>query len=158
MAKKKKQKEISNPWTFQGLEFTSEMIGENVGFVYCITFLPTGQKYIGKKNFWSKRKPKGKTRRVKSESDWQNYFSSSDLIKSLIKEHGKNSFKREIISLHTLQRDVNYCEVREQWKRDVLETLMPCGKRLYLNENIQGKFFPGLYIEWRNRSLIDDKI
>lgn len=152
--KKKKEVEVISPWLFRGAPFTSDMIGEYAGFVYCITFKKTGQKYIGKKNFWSKKKPKGKTRRVTSESDWQKYFSSADGLKALVKEYGKEEFLREIISLHTLQRDVNYCEVREQWKRDVLEAVDETGNRIYLNENIQGKYFPGLYIDWKSRSLI----
>ena len=155
MSKKKVVKNFE-PWTFNGSAFTSEMIGDNYGFVYCITFTKTGQKYIGKKSFWSKKKPKGKTRRVTSESDWMNYFSSSDYVKNLIKEHGHEFFKREIIYIHSLQRDMNYCEVREQWKRDVLEAVDENGLRIYLNENIQGKFFPGLYIDWKSRTKISN--
>ena len=36
--------------------FLSEDIGEHYGFVYCITNVLTGRRYIGRKYFWSLRK------------------------------------------------------------------------------------------------------
>ena len=73
--------DYKNPWTYHGEVFTSVDIGKNVGFVYLITDLSNGKKYVGKKNFTSRRrlKPlKGKTRkRVKvSESNWMEYYGS----------------------------------------------------------------------------------
>jgi len=61
-------------WYYEGEEFTSEMIEDYVGFVYLITDLTNGKKYVGKKLFVSKRKLpplKGKTRKrtVIKESD-----------------------------------------------------------------------------------------
>lgn len=150
----KKVKENISPWTFNGEVFTEEMVGNYAGFVYAITFIPTGQVYIGKKFFKQKRKLKGAKRRTTSASDWVHYWSSSDIVKTMIKEHGKECFKREIISLHELLRDVNYCEVRTQWHMNVLEEIDENGVRKFLNENIQGKYFPGLYIGWESRSQI----
>lgn len=142
---------LETPWTFDGEVFDGP-IDKLHGFVYIITYLPTGQKYIGKKSFWQMRKPKGAKRRKKSESDWKKYWSSSDTIKALVKEFGPSQFSREIISLHELSRDVNYCEVRMQWHLNVLEEVDSSGQRVYLNENIAGKWFPGLYIDWKERS------
>ena len=54
-------------WTLNEVEFTSEMIDDYVGFVYVITQLHNGKKYVGKKLFQSKRTLpalKGKTRRL----------------------------------------------------------------------------------------------
>ena len=70
-------------WTYEGQPFTSDMISDNVGFVYQITNLQNGKKYIGKKWFWSTKKLpplKGKKRKrtVKKESDWMKYFGSSE--------------------------------------------------------------------------------
>ena len=45
--------------------FLSEDIDDLYGFVYLITNLTNGRKYIGRKYFWSHRKPPGKKRRVK---------------------------------------------------------------------------------------------
>lgn len=154
MTSKVKINKKLTPWQFRDKEFTPEMVGNFAGFVYLITFLPTGQKYIGKKFFHGMRKQKGKTRRSKVSSDWQTYWSSSDTVKNLLLEHGPDKFKREIISLHELKRDVNFCEVYYQFKYDALDAMLEDGTtREFLNENIQGKYFPGLVIGWRDRTL-----
>ena len=125
-----------NAWTFNGKEFDSEDIGDAYGFVYLIT-TPEGQKYIGRKYFWSIRKVKGKTRRQRSESDWKKYYGSSDLLKAKIKESDRNLFRREIISLHSTKGRVNYEEVKEQFINGVLES------DDYINDNINGKWHRG---------------
>jgi len=125
-----------NPWTFDGKEFDSEDIGDSYGFVYVIT-TPEGQKYIGRKYFWSIRKARGKSRRQRSESDWKAYYGSSDLLKAKIKDSDKSLFRREIISLHSTKGRVNYEEVREQFAHGVLEN------EAYLNDNINGKWHRG---------------
>ena len=38
-------------WHYKGEEFTSEMIGDYIGFVYIITDGSNDRKYIGKKIF-----------------------------------------------------------------------------------------------------------
>ena len=128
--------DYENPWTFDGKEFTSEDIGDSYGFVYVIT-TPEGQKYIGRKYFWSIRKARGKSRRQRSESDWKAYYGSSDLLKAKIKDSDKSLFRREIISLHSTKGRVNYEEVREQFAHGVLEN------EAYLNDNINGKWHRG---------------
>jgi hypothetical protein len=122
-----------NPWTFDGEEFDSENIGNSYGFVYIIT-TPKGQKYVGRKYFWSVRKVKGKTRRQRSESDWKSYYGSSEVLKEEIKQSDKPLFKREIISLHSTKGRVNFEEVREQFAHEVLE------RDDYINDNINGKW------------------
>ena len=49
--------DYENPWIFEGNPFLSENIEDNYGFVYLITNLQNGRKYIGRKYFWSFRKP-----------------------------------------------------------------------------------------------------
>jgi len=97
--------------------------GDNYGFVYVISNLTDGRKYIGKKFFWtSKRKQVNKVRkRYKAESDWQEYWSSSDELKADIEKLGKENFKREIIHLCKTKGVTNYLEAREQFQRAVLE-------------------------------------
>ena len=130
-----KTNEYDNPWTLDGVAFTSEQIGMFVGFVYLITNMMTDERYIGRKYFSSLRKKKKDTRRTRSESDWKNYYGSSETIKEQIKIHGKNIFKRQIMSLHLTRGDINYYEIREQFVRDVLE------EDGYINDNINGKWF-----------------
>lgn len=140
------------PWTFRGEKFEEADAAKYAGFVYLITNKTDGRMYVGKKFFWGMRKQKGKTRRSKTESDWRRYFGSCKALQDDVKSLGAENFTREMLSLHTLKRDVNFCEVREQWIRDVLETLDADGNRVYYNENIQGRFFPGLVIGWKERS------
>lgn len=112
-------------WIYEGKEFTSDMIEDNFGFVYEITDLDNDKKYIGKKWFWSTRKRpplKGKTRKrtVKNESDWQNYFGSSDEVKALVEEKGPERFKREILRLCKTKGECTYWEAKLQFEHDVL--------------------------------------
>jgi len=127
--------DYENTWVFDGQPFTSKDIGKSYGFVYLITDRITGKMYIGRKYFWSMRKKKGATKRKREESDWKSYYGSGDEIKALVKEFGQNRFNRQILSVHSTRGDVNYSEVREQFRRDVLE------KDEYINANINGKWF-----------------
>lgn len=112
-------------WTYKGKEFTSEMIGDYMGFVYIITDQSNDKKYIGKKLFWSTTKLpplKGKTRKRKvvKESDWQKYYGSSEEVKLMVEEKGADNFKREILHLCMGKGDLSYLEAKEQFDRDVL--------------------------------------
>lgn len=112
-------------WYYKGKEFSSDDIGDHIGFVYIITDLSNGKKYVGKKKFISKtKKPplKGKSRKrtVIKESDWMDYYGSSEEVKSLVEQHGPEVFKREIIHLCNTLGEMSYLELDEQMKREVL--------------------------------------
>lgn len=112
-------------WTHRGKLFESEQIGDYIGFVYLITDLSNNKKYVGKKNFWSTRKLpplKGKTRKrtVKKESDWKDYFGSSEQVKLLVESQGRNNFTREILHLCNSKGTMSYLEAKEQFDREVL--------------------------------------
>ena len=78
---------IMPTWTYNDTALT-EPPTNAYGFVYNIRNLITGQEYIGKKFFYSKRtlpplKGKKRKRHVVKESDWKKYTSSSDDVKVL---------------------------------------------------------------------------
>lgn len=111
-----------NEWYYNNEKF-DEDITNYVGFVYCITNLLSGRRYIGKKFFWStKRKQVNKVRkRIKVESDWKEYWSSSDELKQDVEKLGKENFSREILHLCKNKGTANYLEAKEQFQREVLE-------------------------------------
>jgi hypothetical protein len=111
-------------WIYNNADFTEEQIGENYGFVYLITNLTTGKKYIGKKFFYSSRtkQVKGKKKRIKVSSDWQTYYGSNEELKKDVIIHGKDKFKREIIHLCLSKGAAGYLEAKEQFVRGVLES------------------------------------
>ena len=124
-----------NPWLYEGKPFTTDDIGDFFGFVYRITNLQTGKQYIGRKYFYQFRKPRGKSRKVKSESDWQKYYGSSDELNANRKSLGNKCFKREIISLHNTKGWVNYEETRQLFLNNVLSE-----DENYYNSNILGRY------------------
>ena len=87
-----------NPWLYNDKVFESEDIKDYYGFCYLLTDLENGKQYIGRKYFYSIRKKKGIRKKVKSESDWKSYYSSSKKVKQMVLESGPNRFKREILS------------------------------------------------------------
>jgi hypothetical protein len=103
------------------------------GYVYLITNLLSNKKYIGKKLFWFKKTKmvKGKKKRFKVESDWKDYWSSSEDVKIDVKKIGSENFKREILYICSNRGLCNYLEAREQMDRRVLESIE------YYNGNIQ---------------------
>ena len=88
-------------WTYQGKEV--EEIPEGIeAFVYLITNLTNDMKYVGKKlaKFKTTKPPlKGKKnkRRGSKESDWRDYWGSSDRLNADVLELGENKFTREIL-------------------------------------------------------------
>ena len=104
-----------------------------VGFVYCISNTITGKMYIGKKLAkFSKTKYKtvtlknGKKKKkkikTKIDSDWQEYWSSSEELKKDVENLGKENFHREILYYCKSKAETSYIEAREQFSRKVLES------------------------------------
>jgi len=100
-------------WLYKG-ESLIETPKEYFGFVYLITNLKSGKKYIGRKYFGTTRRVKvaGKKRRkvVRKDSNWREYTGSSKLLNTDIKKLGKKSFKFEILILGETKGQVNYLE------------------------------------------------
>ena len=111
-------------WYYKDIIF--EETPENYqGFVYEITELRTGKKYIGKKNFWKpKILPKNSKRkrriRTRVESDWRSYFGSSGILNQLVEEQGDQNFKKVILKLCKTKGEMSYYEAKLQFEKDVL--------------------------------------
>jgi len=138
----------ANAWTYKGATFTSDDIGDFFGFVYCITNLKSGRKYIGRKYFVQKRKPRGGGRRRTSESDWKKYYGSSKELNDDRKCLGEDTnFKREILSLQRTQGRVNYEETKQLFLNNVLQEILDDGTPAYYNSNILGRYYKKDYFE-----------
>jgi Putative endonuclease segE, GIY-YIG domain len=119
-------------WTFQNTVI-NELPEDCVGFVYLITNNVTGRKYIGKKlakfskTTYKTVKLKNGTKkkkkiRSKVDSDWRNYWSSSDELKKDIVALGQENFTREILYYCKSKAECSYKELKEQVLRGVLES------------------------------------
>ena len=113
-------------WTYEGKEIT-KLPEDVIGFVYEITNLTDGRKYIGKKlsSFKRSRPPlKGRKnkRRYKIDSDWREYYGSSDELTADVIKLGKEKFTREILFYCHSKAELSYVEAREQFARKVLES------------------------------------
>lgn len=116
--------EYENHWIYNGSPFTSEQISDHIGFVYKITNTNDGRFYIGKKLFTraGRKKVKGKTKKIRVESDWMKYYSSSDELNEDVQKLGKNVFRREILRLCKNRGELNYFEAKYQFALNVLES------------------------------------
>ncbi len=120
------------------------------GFVYEVYHIPTGKKYIGRKQLISvTTKALGtkelaeltdnrasKKKKVQKESDWKSYYGSHSEIKQLIKEGKSSEFKRTIIQFAFSPKHLTYLETKYLFSLEVLEN-----PNVFYNDNILGKFF-----------------
>jgi len=111
-------------WTYEGVTII-EIPDEYEGFVYLITNLQSGKKYIGKKlaKFKTTKPPlKGKKnkRRGFKESDWRTYWGSSDKLNADVEALGQEQFTREVLYFCKSRAEMSYIEMLEQVKRNVL--------------------------------------
>jgi Putative endonuclease segE, GIY-YIG domain len=125
--------DISNTvWLYQGNPVT-ELPEDCVGFVYLITNLISGRKYIGKKlakfskTTYKTVKLKNGTKkkkkiRSKIDSDWLTYYGSNDALNTDVKNLGTENFKREILFYCKSKAECSYIEAREQFTNRVLES------------------------------------
>lgn len=119
-------------WYFQN-NIVEILPDDCVGFVYLIENLTNNRKYIGKKlSKFSKTAyktvtlkngaKKKKKIRSKIDSDWKDYWSSSNELKKDVELLGKENFKREILFYCKSKSECSYIEAREQFSRRVLES------------------------------------
>ncbi len=114
-------------------ESVEQLPEDCVGFVYLITNKATSRMYIGKKlakfskttyktvtlknGTKKKKKIKGKI-----DSDWLDYYGSSNELNKDVASLGKDNFTREILFFCKSKAECSYIEAREQFARRVLES------------------------------------
>tara|TARA_Y100000994_G_scaffold243779_1_gene242628 strand:- start:209 stop:652 length:444 start_codon:yes stop_codon:yes gene_type:complete len=133
--------DYENPWIYCNRPFSSDDIDDFYGFVYNITNLINKRQYIGRKYFWSHRKPPGKKRRVKKESDWKKYYGSCPELKEDIERFGRQNFSRTILSLHKTPGKTNFEETKQLFINGVLTESLDTGVPAYYNSNILSRYF-----------------
>lgn len=112
-------------WYYEQSVLTDESVLDSyVGFVYQITNLTSGRKYIGKKllKFRKSKQVKGKRKKFLVESDWRNYWGSNKTLISDVQTFGEVSFKREILRLCKSKGECNYFEAKFQFEFLALES------------------------------------
>jgi len=114
--------DYENPWLLNEQIFISEMISDHVGFVYRITNLHDGRFYIGKKLFTraGRKQVKGKKKKIRVESDWKKYYSSSEELNADVQKLGIHKFRREILRLCKSKSECTYYEAKYQFDLSVL--------------------------------------
>ena len=139
-------------WLYQNKEVKelTDMPEDIFGFIYEVTHLPTGRKYLGKKQLISVTKKalgkkelalltdkRAKTYKiVKKESDWKTYYGSHSEIKGLIKEGKQSEFSREILIFTPNKKLHTYYENKFLFIKGVIEP-----DSNYINDNIEGRYF-----------------
>ena len=119
---------MNQEWLYEGKPWNPEyddIPPEYFGFIYRITDKETGEMYIGQKRMRrTKTLPVTKTRKRKQkllvESDWRNYYSSSKHIQNNVSKGLEGLYKREILRFGYSKGDLNYLEMLEQIKCNVL--------------------------------------
>tara|TARA_B100001093_G_scaffold492560_1_gene533801 strand:- start:85 stop:504 length:420 start_codon:yes stop_codon:yes gene_type:complete len=128
---------LYNNEVIKGIE---QMPKNTFGFIYEATYIPTREKYLGKKVLFFNRtlpplKGAKRKRKVIKESDWQTYYGSHTKIKQLLSEGKQEYFSREILEFAFNKKHLTYLETKYQFSNNVLENTE------YINDNILGKFF-----------------
>lgn len=127
-------------WTYNDKIITSteDIPDKSVGFIYMITQLSTGKRYIGRKLLTraATKTVKGKKKKTRVESDWKDYWSSSPKIKQWIEENGgTDDFKREILQFVSSKGQMVYAEEMALYIVGALES------DLWVNDNIRSKVY-----------------
>lgn len=115
-------------WFYKGQEFTIDDVKDYKGFVYIITCLYTGKRYIGQKVFYFSRtlpplKSSGskRKRKIQYQSDWVTYWGSNTKLQEIVAANKDPlRFKREILYLCNTASEMNYLEYKLIFANDAI--------------------------------------
>ena len=107
-------------WLYEDKEFID--VEDYYGFIYLIENLVNGKKYIGRKYLTKAgyKTVKGKRKKLRVESDWRDYYGSSNSLKEDIDLYGKDSFRRTILRLCKSRGECNYFETKYIFDNDAI--------------------------------------
>lgn len=108
-----------------------------IGFIYLIKQKSTNKKYIGRKMFYeNKTVQKNKIKKkIKKETNWLNYWSSSQTLISLVEEIGEDDFDREILVFCMSRSQMIYSEECLLYHYDAMLDVS------WFNDNIRSKIY-----------------
>ena len=125
-------------WLYKGKPLEDCDIPEKAeGFIYVITHVPSGVRYIGRKLLTKAhtRQKNKKIIRSRIESDWRDYWSSSPIIKEMIEAEGTIVFVREVLVFAETKGQLNYLEEKFLYGVGAIESDQ------FFNSNIRSKMF-----------------
>lgn len=99
-------------WQYNGKALKVEDIPDKaIGFIYKIKH-SSGKWYIGRKLLTkaATKTVNGKKKKIRKESDWADYWSSSPTIQKIIEEEGTANFTREILLFVYTKASLTYAE------------------------------------------------
>ena len=140
-------------WQYQGKPLDeAEIPPKSIGFLYVIT-APDGRKYLGRKMLKSvkTKQTKGVKKKIKVDSDWRDYWSSSPTLKAMLEEQGTQGFKRDIIFFAFSKGMLAYGEEKALYTLGVLES------DNWINQNIRAKVFKN-WVDMSNVSTLNENI
>lgn len=142
-------------WLYEN-KIVTEAPDNFFGFVYLITNLTNGKKYIGRKYFGTSRRVKvaGKKRRkvVRKDSNWREYTGSSKTLLADIDKLGKKSFRFSILAYGKTKGEVNYIE------ENIHHRLHVSCDDSYYNDCIGPRRFANVKLQDSTRNFLDNLV
>jgi Putative endonuclease segE, GIY-YIG domain len=117
------------------------------GFIYRVTFLLTGEMYIGKKSFHVS----SKWGNAKAQSNWRVYRSSSENIHELLQHYPEECFLFEILHLCPTRGYMGHAESNIIHKIDAITAKDTLGLPKYFNGRAEA-------IKWIARDFDGDRV
>ena len=125
-------------WYMQSGEILEDPPEHTQGFIYRIDNLETGEWYIGKKNFWTKKKypplqGKKRNRYKLVETDWRDYQSSSNLVQTW----PEDKIKKTILHMACDKTMLALLETKEQLKNENLYSKYCVNQMIHCRINLR---------------------